>query len=1003
MKHPHAELMHSLADNCQQMWRYKDGSYLSDWRDGETEPPHFFHKYEYQLKPKTKMLTRTVGPYPAPETVAPKEDAPYWRVYLGASGWNSCATTVNYAIDLQTDGGGFVEVVNKTLTGKSIRKYEISHRIALTGTGPWDIRVRRITADSSDKIVSNSFLAAVTEIVDGKLRYPNSAIFAYRFDSAQFQSIPVRSVHIKLKKVQIPSNYNPLTRAYTGSWDGTFTTAWSDNPAWCFYDLLTNTRYGLGQFLSVDQVDKWSLYSIGRYCDELVPDGFGGTEPRFTCNMYLQTQQQAYTVINAMASIFRGMPYWAGGAVQASQDAPSDAVHLYAPANVIDGSFTYEGSSAKARHTVALVTWNDPTDYGRQKVEYVEDIDSIARYGIITSQVTAVACSSRGQANRVGRWLLYSERYQTEIVRFRTGIEGAVGRPGQIIKVADPNRAGVRLGGRITASTINTVTLDASVTLEAGVTYTLSMLTEAGTVIDREVTTGAGATSTLMVTPDFDIAPAVMQIWMLSSSDVEPQLFRIIGIVEAEKGIYEFSALAHNASKYDAIEQGLQLETPQISTLRAIPESPQNLAITESLYESLNTVKTLVSLSWDTSEDAASYIVSYSIDGSSPTIARTTANELEIEDAAIGTYAVSVVAVSVLGLRSTPSPTTAEILGKTAAPRDLTNFNVTSFTGAGYFTWDLSSDLDVRVGGNIEVRHSPLTTGATWDNSIRAASFPGGSITGIIPLLSGTYLAKALDSSGNYSANAVSVVTNLADIIAFNFVETIEESPDWGGTKTNCEEDTGLLKISRDGGDLLYTSAEYLFEDAIDLGGVYTSRVTASLTAALFNEYDLWDDIGDVDALASIDGDIVAGATATVYLRTTMDDPTGSPTWSEWQPILIGDYTAWGFEFKAILEQQTAGINIALSQLSVTVDMPDRVEAGNNVTVAGSGLHIDFAAPFHATPAIAVTARDMATGDYLERSNEDETGFDVIFKNAAGTGVSRVMDWVAKGYGFLQP
>jgi len=357
--------------------------------------------------------------------------------------------SVEYAIDVQSNGGGFVTYLTDTVSGKTTSKYERSYRVELTGSAPWDIRVRRITPDSTKAALQNkTFWESYTEIIDAKLRYPNSALVGIKIDSSQFNNVPRRAYDVKLLKVRVPTNYDPVNRTYTGIWNGSFKVEWTDNPAWCFYDLLTNDRYGLGGLIDQTQVDKWALYSVARYCDELVPDGFGGTEPRFTCNIYIQSRAEAYRVIQDMASIFRGMVYWQSGAVTVSQDAPADPVYLFTPANVVGGNFVYSGSSAKARHTVALVSWNDPEDFYRQKVEYVEDAAGIARYGIIQTNITAIGCSSRGQANRVGRWLLYSEQSEAEVVVFKTGMEGAVARPGQIIQVADPVRGGARRGGR---------------------------------------------------------------------------------------------------------------------------------------------------------------------------------------------------------------------------------------------------------------------------------------------------------------------------------------------------------------------------------------------------------------------------------------------------------------------------------------------------------------------------------------------------------------------------
>ena len=520
-------------------------------------------------------------------------------------------TSVSYAIDVQARGAGYVQFLADTVSGKTTSRYQRSYYIPLTGTGPWDVRLRRITADSTQTSLQNkTFLESYTEVIESKLRYPNSALMALRVDASQFTSIPRRSYDLKLLRVRIPSNYFPETRSYNGVWDGTFKVAWTDNPAWCFYDLVTNTRYGLGSLIPESQVDKWALYRVARYCDELVPDGLGGYEPRFTCNLYLQSREQAYKVVQDMASIFRGMAYWSGGAITVTQDAPQDPVYQFTAANVLGGEFAYQGSSAKARHTVALVNWVDPDDFYRQKVEYVEDMAGIARYGVVQADVVAMGCTSRGQANRVGKWLLYSEQSESEIITFHTGLEGAVVRPGDVIKVADSSRSGLRLGGRIAAATTVSVTLDQD--LPAG-SWRISVLLPTGAVEERQV--GSLSGRMVGVTSAFSTAPQVGAIWVLASTQVETQLFRVVQVAESEPGIHEVTALAHNPSKYDAIEQGLALQPRDITVLSTTPMAPTGLSVTESLYRVKDQALVLIQVGWEQVFGALEYQVSYRVNG----------------------------------------------------------------------------------------------------------------------------------------------------------------------------------------------------------------------------------------------------------------------------------------------------------------------------------------------------------------------------------------------------
>ena len=298
---------------------------------------------------------------------------------------------------MATDGGSFVAAINSAFTGKTTSKYERTHRIDLpAATTGWVIRVTRLTANANlATIADTTTVESYTAIIDDKFRYPNSALVGIIIDSQQFSSIPSRAYDLYGRIISVPSNYNPKTRVYTGTWDGSFKPAWADNPAWVFYDLATNTRYGLGQYVNAALLNKWALYQIGQYCDGLVNDGFGGMEPRFTCNLYLQSQSDAYKVLQDLSSVFRGMAFWAGGAIQAVADMPSDPVYTYTQANVTGGKFTYSGSGRKTRFTTALVSWNDPSDFGRAKVEYVPDNEGIARYGIQQTSVTGFGCTSQ--------------------------------------------------------------------------------------------------------------------------------------------------------------------------------------------------------------------------------------------------------------------------------------------------------------------------------------------------------------------------------------------------------------------------------------------------------------------------------------------------------------------------------------------------------------------------------------------------------------------------------
>lgn len=853
-------------------------------------------------------------------------------------------TSVSIAIDVQTAGGGYVEKIADTISGKTTSRYQRAYRIELTGAGPWDVRVRRLTADSSSSALNNAtYWDSYTEIIDAKLRYPNSALVAMSVDSERFNAIPSRGYECKGLLVRIPSNYNPETRAYAGVWDGTFTTAWTDNPAWCFYDMLTNARYGLGSFIDAAQVDKWSLYEIAKHCDELVPDGYGGMEPRFTCSLYLQSQQEAFKVINDMAAIFCGMAFWGAGSIIPVQDAPADPVKLFTNANVVPSAegmyFNYAGSSVKTRHTVALVSWNDPADRYKQKIEYVEDAEGIALYGIVQTEVVALGCTSRGQAHRYGRRILYTERMETETISFKAGLDGLNLSPGEVFQTSDPVRAGVRMGGRLLSATVNTATLDAPVTLDGAATYTLWAVLPDGTVQSRAVVTGAGTTSTLAVSPDFTDTPQAMAMWVLAASNLAPETWRAIGISEADGGtMADISALKYSPNKYLEIEQGIVLEALPTSSLSGTQGAPAGFIISEDLYLiTPSVVGARITASWQ--GNAQSYELQYRIKGGNWMTLSTSATSIDIQPVEAGTYEFSLVAISPIGVRSIPSTATKEIYGKTAAPAQVGSFVVTKVGGVAIAVWALVADLDVRVGGRIVVRHSPMVTGATWQDGVVLEEFTGDSVTGLLPLITGTYMVKAKDSSGIYSQASSSFIATEGMVTGFNTIATSAQASDFDGAKDGLALVDGALQldgsliISEMSGNVstwpkltglggIRAEGTYEFDAVMDLATVATRRFEADLTCLSVDTGDFISFRGLVSEWDSISGAVINDCDATLYAATTDDDPTGSPVWSAWTPYFVGDFTCRAIKHRLALTSGSPTHNIQVSNLTVHAKVP---------------------------------------------------------------------------------
>jgi predicted phage tail protein len=567
-----------------------------------------------------------------------------------------------YQVRLNNIGGQAIDILSvssysvvafDTIEGKCTTRYQRTYKIALPGSGPWDLRVIRQTEDAPNSATRNdTYWDLMTECVDVKLSYPNTAAVLLTLDAEHFSSIPTRGYDIRGLRVLVPVNYNPLTRAYSGTWNGTFKLAWTDNPAWCFYDMVTNKRYGLGEYLDVAQADKWALYQIGRYCDEIVPDGFGGTEPRFTCNLFLQTREAAFKVINSMANIFRGMAYWAGGQIVPSQDSPSDPVALFTAANVIDGLFTYQGADRRARHTVVLVSWNDPADLYRQKIEYIQDEAAVRRWGVVETEILAVGCTSRGQAHRLGKWLLYTEQNESETIVFSAGMDAALCAPGEIIKVQDSSRAGVRMGGRLAAgTTVSQLMLDAPMTITVGNSYEVSVMLPTGLIETRSIGNGPGTTSTINLITPLSSVPVEGAMWVISASNLAPELWRVLGTVETDPNTVSITAIYHDPGKYDFVEQDIVLEYIPTSAIPTRPGqviNPRSASQLFSLNDGASSVR--ISVNWTAPETAASYVIAWRRESENYKSAETTTPSFEIDNVAAGTFQIRITARNSLGV-----------------------------------------------------------------------------------------------------------------------------------------------------------------------------------------------------------------------------------------------------------------------------------------------------------------------------------------------------------------
>ena len=952
-------------------------------------------------------------------------------------------SSINLQIKVQYNGGGYTTLIDDTITGRTGDQYQRDYKITISGAFPVDVRVERVTDDSGNgQLINDLYWSSYTEIIEEKLRYPNSGIIALRLDAEQFSSVPNRTYRIRGVKIQIPNNgtVNATTGAisYSGTWDGTFAAAtWTSDPAWILYDLLTSTRYGFGDHIKANQLDKFAFYSASQYCGTLVSDGFGGTEPRFSCNALLQNLEEAYKMINDLCSVMRVMPYWSTGALTISQDKPTDASYLFTLANVSEEGFKYTGSDLKTRHTVAVVSYLDMTTQDLA-YEVVEDTTAIAKYGVVTTNVKAFACNSRGQAARLGDWLLYSEGYETEVVEFKASIDaGVLVRPGAVISIADPVKSGVRRGGRIAAATTTTITVDdtAETSLPTTGTPTISVVMPDGTVETKAINGITGAVVT--VASAFSVAPNVNSIWVINNSTVNTTLWRVLTVTETDQAQYEITGLTYDPSKYDYVERGAALQPRVITELNEPPSAPNGLSARETFYESQGQAKVKIIASWNSIPGVSQYRVQYRQSEGNWTSVVVPRTDYEILDSVADTYTINVYSLNGINTPSNqPAVLTFAAVGKTAVPGNVEELTFEAINAnSGRLRWAATVDLDVKIGGRVQIRHTNLTDGSgTWGNSVDLVEAKSGSATeAIVPLVEGEILVKFKDDGGRQSESEASVIINFPDTLGQLLVQSRREdadTPQFQGAKTSCFYSDEYDALTLDGTELfddvpdldllavmdvlgdVATSGIYEFANTLDLGASYSLDLERFFVTRGYFPSDLIDSrTGLVDNWADWDGAASSAVNAKMYLRSTSDNPSGTPTWSAWQEFVNGTFKARAFQFKAELTSTDPGQNILIDELGYEATFQRRQDQSLGSIASSAGAKtVTFDKPFFpgtaslggvnsSLPSVGITAQNMATGDYFVVSSVISSQFVVTFRNSGGTAIDRNFAWSAVGYG----
>ena len=818
-------------------------------------------------------------------------------------------------LNIQTieNDGTTQTVITDTVKGRTASAYFRDYKVNLpSGTSfPVTIRVNRVTADSTENTLRNTFLFTnYTEIINEQLAYPNSAHVALRFDAKTFPTTPKRSFRVRGTKIKIP--HNGTVRAdgsisYSGTFNGTFKSdkEWSSDPAWILFDLLTTSK-GFGDQIDTSNIDVFSFFSASQFASELVDDmtGTGNTEPRFSCNVVIQNQKQAYNLINELCSCMRVMPFYSAGTIALGQDRPTDPSYLFNLSNVTEAGFTYTNSSLRTKHTVINVAY---FDMETRTIEYetVEDTALQAKFGIVVKNLKAIAVTSRGQAARLGKWFLYTQNNEGEVVNFTTTLEaGVLVRPSQIIQIADPLRAGVRRGGRIKTgvSTTQIVVDDENNTdLTTSNSATLSVILSDGTLEQRSISSISGTTIT--VSSAFSSVPQANSVWVIENTSVQLQTFRVIGVTEVDGLAYQVTAVAFNSTKYDFVEDGSTLATRTITTLTQIKPSPSGLQGSEQIVVLNNRAVSKLFIQWEPVQGVTEYMVQYRFKNENLISERVTRPDFTIFETLNGTYEVRVFSYNALGKPSiTPATTSFTTIGKTALPADVQNVQIEPLSDQFVrLRFDKSTDVDVIHGGNVVIRSSNLTTGATFTNAVDVIPELSGNISeSIVPnIVNGTYLLAFRDDGGRLSANAASIknINTKPDIFPkLTILEDREDldSPPFQGVRDDCffsDEVNGLVLGSTTllddvtdfdaiadfdflGNVDFLTGGQYFFKSTLDLGGKQPLKLRRHFVTQGFLPNDLFDTrTANVDTWTDFDGATATNVNATLSVATTDSDP----------------------------------------------------------------------------------------------------------------------------------
>ena len=974
---------------------------------------------------------------------------------LNSEDGNRESTSVQVIIKVNPNNGSAITVVDDTVKGKSFNPYNRDYGIDLrdlsgynTNTSgasgsffPVVVSVERGNDVGDDNTFNTMRLAEMRQIIRESNNYPNIAYTALRFSSELFQSAPNRRFRLRGKLVKIPHNATvDLTNGrltYSGTFNGTFKTdkAWTSDPAWVLYDLLTDATSGCG--LPESELDSYTFYGVSTYCSALVDDGNGGQEPRFSINANINNRRDAMALIKDICSVMRAIPYYEEGTIKIAQDAPKDHAnpsalsfdYVFNNANVLGGDFLYSSSSSKTRFNVINVSY---FDLETQEIDYVTVKDSTAqeKYGTQTKTINTFGTTSRGMAQRVGKWFLQTQQNQTETVTFETNIAaGSILRIGDIVGIADRVKSSTRRGGLVKAATVSQITLDnAAATNLPDISDSpqISCMLSDGSVETKTISnyTSGGIVN---VSSNFTSAPVTNSPFILESGEIDVQAFRVVNIKENTKKTYTISAVNFNEGKYAAVEDGEQLPAKNINILTSLLPSPQIVdgsdgtkAIQEIIVLNNNRPVPKLFIDWQSVEGASLYQLIYTKDDENPVVVNTQESEFEVLPSEAGTYKIQIYTINSSGERSvTPTEATVETLGLTAVPENPTGLQVEPLNNAQVrLSWTKTTSLDVEFGGACEIRHSPnSSSSATFANSTPLnENINGATNEAILPALTGTYSLKFRDVGDRFSATEAKVELALPEMEDQLLVISQREQTSFSGTKTNVTVSSGALQLTDPASNL---TGSYEFASTLDFAAVYQNiRLKRHIISEGFFVSDQFDSIPDLDARLNFDGAGSDRLKSKLQVETSQDNSSFTTA----QNLFNGSFSARAFKFTSNLISVDVNENIKFTELGFDAFLPSRTEnkyqsSGNIISTplqsgtSSSGLAVVFGKSFFTgtsaiggsttafLPSIVIAPEDMPSGAFYELSAISGSGFTIVFKNSSNTVIDVKFTFQALGYG----